>query len=189
MNKTHTPLRLALIGALCLLVGVAATVKFSALSTTATVDDADYFPVIHSATNYTITVNALALNLATNTALATNFLPALRINVVTGAGGALTNFTLVATNSENVIGVKTNVSVRAIMGTDPNLVYYWTLIATNLSGADWGLEFSPRTNSFRFQGTGGTNAPTTLTNNTAFVANGRSQGTNTRVSYTYFAAP
>jgi len=68
MNKITSRFNLFLIGAACLIFGVAATVKFSALSTTSTIDNDDYFPLIHDATNYTVTVEAMALNLATNAA-------------------------------------------------------------------------------------------------------------------------
>jgi len=196
MNKKPS---LFLIGALCLLVGVAATVKFSELTPTLTIHDADYFPVIHDATNATVTVNALAANLATNDALAnnlavnpalaTNFTRAPRRTIVTGTGGALTNFTLIATNGEIVIAVKTNVSIRGVMVTDPTVGLYWTLHATNLSGADRTLEFSPVTNHFHFVGSTGTNAPDTLTNGFRFVANGCSEGSNTLVTWTFFPCP
>lgn len=189
--NTKTKRRAGILALALILPLFAIAAKISLMISTTTINNEDLVPVIHEGTNAQISIEALAVNLATNSAIATNFLPQIRTNLIVGTGGALTNFVLsaAATNSENLIAVKTNVSIRLIAGTDPSIPQYWTLIATNLSGSDWLIQFSPDTNRFRFSGVYGTNAPNTLSNGTAFVANGRAQGTNNRVSYTYFAAP
>jgi hypothetical protein len=110
--------------------------------------------------------------------------------LLAGVGGANTNFTLVMpTHGEVTINGFTNVSLRAIMGTDVGLAYYCQVLITNLSGSDRTLEFSTVTNRYRFYGCNGTNAPSVLTNNTALMLSIRTQGTNGQVGYAYFTAP
>jgi hypothetical protein len=108
---------------------------------------------------------------------------------ISGVGGANTNFTIVLPAPESVINGFTNVSLRAVMATDAAKAIYWSLLVTNGSGSDRTLEFSAVTNRWRFSGTYGTNAPSTLTNATQLLISGRSQGTNTVVGYTYFPWP
>lgn len=119
----------------------------------------------------------------------TNLQPYLATQVITGTGGANTNFTLLATNAETTINGFTNVSIRAVMSYVDGVSLYWTCLITNGSGSDRTLEFSAVTNRYRFAGTYGTNAPSTLTNNTQLLISGRSLGTNTLIGYTYYAWP
>lgn len=109
--------------------------------------------------------------------------------LLTGTGGALTNYTLLAGQVETLINGFTNVSIRAVMQTDPALVKYWTCTITNGSGTDRTFEFSAVTNRVRWSGTYGTNAPNRLTNAMQLMLAGRSHGTNTVIGYTYFAWP
>ncbi len=110
--------------------------------------------------------------------------------VITGVGGANTNFTPLATAAEMVINAFTNVSIRAVMGYDPTLLKPWVITLTNGSGTDRTLEFNAQTNRFRFIGpTGLTNAPSMITNATQVILYGRSVGTNTTVRYEYYAWP
>ena len=118
-------------------------------------------------------------------ALALSFTPTL----LAGVGGANTNFTLALPAGETWVNGFTNVSLRAVMGTDTNIVRTWTLTITNGAGVNRTLEFSAVTNRWRFNGTYGTNAPNTLTNGTQLVIAGRSLGTNTLVNYTYYPWP
>lgn len=108
---------------------------------------------------------------------------------ITGVGGANTNFTLLSTQPEVYINGFTNVSLRAVMGYDAALVDYWTCVITNGSGSPRTLEFSAVTNNWRFSGVYGTNAPTTLTNNTRLEISGRQKGTNVQVFYGYTPWP
>lgn len=108
---------------------------------------------------------------------------------ITGTGGANTNFTLTAKMGDRYINASTNVSLRAVMGFTPGTPFYWTLLITNGSGANRTLEFSDQTNRWRFQGVYGTNPPSVITNNTALLLSGRSEGSNTLVGYSYFAWP
>jgi len=109
--------------------------------------------------------------------------------VVTGTGGANTNFTLLATQPEVSINGFTNVSIRAVMGYDASLVDYWTVVITNGSGSSRTLEFSAVTNNWRFNGVYGTNAPNTLTNATRLELSGRQHGTNVQILYSYTPWP
>lgn len=122
-------------------------------------------------------------------ALATNLVNLFEPVVVSGTGGANTNFTLQAIEPEVSINGFTNVSIRAVMQTDPTFAAYLNVTITNLSGSDRTLEFSAVTNRWRFAGVYGTNAPSVLTNNTALLMSLRCLGTNTLVGYSYFAAP
>lgn len=122
-------------------------------------------------------------------ALATNLVNLFEPVVVTGTGGANTNFTLQAIEPEVSINGFTNVSIRAVMQTDPSFAAYLNVTITNLSGSDRTLEFSAVTNRWRFSGVYGTNAPSTITNNTALLLSLRCLGTNTLVGYSYFTAP
>ncbi len=115
--------------------------------------------------------------------------PAPIFNLISGVGGANTNFTLFATGGDVYINGFTNVSIRAVMQYVSTVPLYWTATITNGSGSDRTLEFSSVTNRYRFAGTYGTNAPSVLTNGTQILIAGRSDGTNTLVGYTYFAWP
>lgn len=110
-------------------------------------------------------------------------------SLLSGVGGANTNFTLNIGEPLRVVNGFTNVSLRAVMGTSASLIHDWSLLITNGSGTSRTLEFSAVTNRWRFHGTYGTNAPNTLTNGTQLLISGRSIGTNTLVSYNYFAWP
>lgn len=115
----------------------------------------------------------------------TRFTPAQSV----GVGGALTNFTFLATQPEVYIAATTNVSLRAVMNYDATKADYWNLIITNGSGSSRTLEFSQVTNSWTFAGTYGTNAPTTLTNNTTMTISAVSRGTNVTAGYIYTKWP
>lgn len=109
--------------------------------------------------------------------------------LVAGVGGALTNVTLLAYQTDRYINGFTNVSIRAVMGSVAGRPNYWNVTITNGSGTDRTIEFSVVTNRYRFQGTYGTNAPSVLTNGTQLLVSGRSDGTNTLLSYAYYAWP
>lgn len=109
--------------------------------------------------------------------------------LLSGVGGANTNYTLLAGQGHRYINGFTNVSLRARMGAAAGTIEYWNLSITNISGTDRTIEFSPVTNRWRFAGTYGTNAPSVLTNGTALEISAKSDGTNTQVGYSYFAAP
>jgi len=122
---------------------------------------------------------------------ATLYTPTVRYvpTVVTGVGGANTNFTLLSTQPRPYINGFTNVSIRAVMGYDSALQDEWLLVITNGSGSDRTIEFSAVTNRYRFSGTYGTNAPSVITNNTTLEISGRQIGTNVNIVYSYFAWP
>lgn len=109
--------------------------------------------------------------------------------VIAGVGGANTNFTLQAGQPEVIINAFTNVSLRHIIGTSATKIDYIRVTMTNGSGTDRTLEFSPATNSFRFAGVYGTNAPSVVTNLTQLHATFRVSGVNVLVSYDYYPWP
>lgn len=110
-------------------------------------------------------------------------------SVVTGVGGANTNFTLVLPYDLSFsINGFTNVSIRAVMGYDTTRRIYWSGSVSNLSGSNRTFEFSGVTNNVVWSGVYGTNAPTTLTNGFSLELAGYSQGTNTMIGYTYIRA-
>lgn len=109
--------------------------------------------------------------------------------IIAGVGGANTNFTLQAGQPEVIINAFTNVSLRHIIGTSATKIDYIRVTMTNGSGTDRTLEFSPATNSFRFAGVYGTNAPSVVTNLTQLHATFRVSGVNVLVSYDYYPWP
>lgn len=125
----------------------------------------------------------------TNIIVLTNYFPLSFVpTVVTGAGGANTNFTLSSTTPEQIINGFTNVSIRGAMGYSSTRVDYWNLTITNLSGSNRTFEWSPVTNSVVYSGVYGTNAPTILTNQMVLMLSVRQRETNCQVGYTYFPA-
>lgn len=153
---------------------------------------------LHAETNYFLAVLGDGTNAVIRKTNPTNTVEILKgqqnwnaetTALLSGTGGALTNYTLLAYQTDRYINGFTNVSIRAVMGYNPGRPSYWNVVITNGSGTSRTLEFSAVTNRWRFAGTYGTNAPNTLTNNTALLLSGRSDGTNTLLSYSYFAWP
>ena len=107
------------------------------------------------------------------------------LNTIAGAGNGSTNYLLSANKGDMYLG-SSNVNIYAVNNTSTTNSYYWNCTITNLSANTWGISFSSGTNRWRFASTGGTNAPSVLTNNTMLFLSGKSTGTNTLVGYTYF---
>ena len=169
---------------LCCLCVTARAQRISALIPTNAVAETNFLAIVVTplATNGTrsITVGNLFSN-------RTVFASAM---VISGAGNGNTNYTLLigGTNSPKMYLGSSNVSVTAIMGGLSNVVANWTATITNLSAINWGIGFSSATNRWRFWSSMyGTNAPSVLTNGTALVLQGESEGTNTTVRFNYFA--
>lgn len=141
----------------------------------------------NQATNITLAANQVVTHNGTTYVSEgkTSFTPTL----VAGTGSALTNFTFLSTQPEVVFNGATNVSITGVMGTDPARVDYWNLMITNGTSTARPIIFDQTTNSWRFSGVYGTNAPSNLTNMTVLMISARSHGTNTRVGYTYFPWP
>jgi|GEM_PF-6329140 len=108
---------------------------------------------------------------------------------VSGAGSGSTNYLLtLSTNALNDFYLgSSNVHIYTVAGSTLGSPIYWTAIITNLSGNTWGINFASGTNRWRFSGVYGTNAPSVLTNGTALMLSGRTDGTNCLLGYTYFA--
>ncbi len=142
------------------------------------------YPTLLDATNIANAAAAVVSNAVVNI-MVTNR----SAGVVSGAGSGSTNYLLtISTNSVNDFYMgSSNVNLYAISGGTLGQPVYWNAIITNLSANTWGISFHSGTNRWRFSGTYGTNAPTVLTNNTALLLSGRSDGTNTLVGYTWFA--
>lgn len=107
--------------------------------------------------------------------------------VIAGAGTGSTNYLLAVTSPKMLLG-SSNVHIYGVSGTIAGKTHKWSANITNLSGDTWGIGFSSGTNRWKFQSyMYGTSAPVVLTNNTLLRLNGESEGTNTLVTYEYFA--
>ncbi len=108
------------------------------------------------------------------------------ITTVTGSGTGSTNYTLQAISPKSYLG-SSNVNIVAVMQTIPGRIYRWRVAITNDSPDTWGFSASSTTNRWFWQSyMYGTNAPVVLTNNTALIIDGESEGTNTEAEYKYF---
>lgn len=108
---------------------------------------------------------------------------------VSGAGSGSTNYLMtLSTNAINFFYFgSSNINLYTIAGSTLGSPIRWDAIITNLSANTWGIRFDQGTNRFRFRSDGtGTNAPTVLTNGTAFHLQGISDGTNTLVKWTTY---
>lgn len=114
------------------------------------------------------------------------------VDVVTGVGGALTNFTLQASADQSIIYVSgaTNVNVVAIMGGSASFAYRGTLIVTNRTGTSRTLSLGATTNNWiSLQQYDGITAPFTVTNSLAGRLDWEILGTNVFYSYKPHALP
>lgn len=109
--------------------------------------------------------------------------------IVSGAGGALTNFTLLSSYGKSIINGFTNVSIRAIMGGSEGVTYTFSITITNGSGSNRTLEFSNATNDWKWSYAQGATAPTTLTNSEQIVITGELRNTNITAAYAYYPWP
>jgi len=159
-------------------------VKLSALTSTNVAAWSNLLYLVNGTNSYSITLSNLLESLFTVDNF--NVTPTA---LLSGVGGALTNYTLFANMGHRYINAFTNVSVRAVMQTVAGRPYLWSVLMTNYSGTDRTFEFSVVTNRVRYAGTYGTNAPTVITNNTQLLLTGISDGTNTLINYSYFAGP
>lgn len=110
-------------------------------------------------------------------------------NVVTGVGGANTNFTLLATYGKVIINGFTNFSLRAIMGGTAGLTHAFSITITNGSGSNRTLEFSSVTNDWKWSYAQGGIAPTVMTNSEQIVITGELRNTNVTAAYAYYPWP
>jgi hypothetical protein len=139
--------------------------------------------------NLTNEPTATLFNLAANPYVAYTNALTKTSETVSGAGNGNTNYLLtLSTNALNDFYLgSSNVNIYTVAGSTLGSPIYWNAIVTNLSASTWGIAFASGTNRWKFSGVYGTNAPTVLTNGTALMLSGRSDGTNTLVGYTYFA--
>jgi hypothetical protein len=107
--------------------------------------------------------------------------------IITGAGSGSTNYTLQTDAREMILG-SSNINIVAAMQTVAGMSRKCTVMITNDSVNNWGVIFQSQTNRWFFQGLqgGGTNAPTSLTNNTRLVLEIDFFGTNGFVQYNYY---
>lgn len=107
---------------------------------------------------------------------------------VTGAGSGSTNYLItLSTNSVNYFYMgSSNVNIYTVAGSTFGSPIAWRAVVTNLSADTWGFIIASGTNRWRwFSPMYGTNRPTVLTNNTALVLNGLTDGTNNIVDFYY----
>lgn len=112
-----------------------------------------------------------------------------RDHVVSGTGGANTNFTLLASIGKAFINGFTNVSIRAIMGGVAGYTHTFSITITNGSGSNRTLEFSPVTNAWKWSYAQGAIAPTVLTNSEQIIITGELSNTNVTAAYAYYPWP
>lgn len=109
-------------------------------------------------------------------------------SLLTGTGGANTNYTILSTDGHRYINGFTNVSIRGIMGWTAGLIHYPNVNITNGSGSNWTLEFSAVTNRFK-SSFGQGSLPSVLTNGTQLKLAFEQDGTNVLVGWAYYSWP
>lgn len=109
--------------------------------------------------------------------------------LLSGNGNGSSNYALSATMGDRYINGAVNVHIASITNTTRGLPTVFTLVVTNGSGGNTGINFSSGTNSWRWSYSQGAAAPSVLTNLTQLLISGRVDGSNVLASYAYFAWP
>lgn len=115
-----------------------------------------------------------------------------QVGTVAGVGGALTNFTFLASGDESIIYVSaaTNVNIVAIMNYSSTIAYRGTVILTNRTGTARPFSLGTSTNNWiSLQQFDGITAPFTVTNSQAGRFTYEILGTNVQYAYKPMALP